>query len=75
MRRIVERYRAEGLSGLVSMKRGQPSNRRLTDCLFRPNRFALTPGDAAFFPSRTATPRLADASRGEIATRRSNSLP
>ena len=31
IRRIVKRYRAAGLPGLISQKRGIPSNRRLTD--------------------------------------------
>ena len=31
IKRIVRRYRAAGLSGLISKKRGQPSNRRLDD--------------------------------------------
>jgi transposase len=31
VRRIAKRYRAEGLSGLVSKKRGMPSNRRLDE--------------------------------------------
>ncbi|MHB1182677.1 MAG: helix-turn-helix domain-containing protein [Sulfuricella sp.] len=34
VRRIVECYRAEGLSGLVSMRRGQLSNRRLVGLPF-----------------------------------------
>ena len=31
IKRVVRRYRAAGLSGLISKKRGQPSNRRLDD--------------------------------------------
>ncbi len=33
IRRIVRRYRAEGLPGLLSKKRGQSSNRRLSDAI------------------------------------------
>ena len=31
IKRIVRRYRAEGLAGLISKQRGQPSNRRLNE--------------------------------------------
>jgi transposase len=31
IKRIVRRYRATGLPGLISKKRGQPSNRRLDE--------------------------------------------
>ena len=44
IKRIVRRYRAEGLAGLISKQRGQPSNRRLNEETKRLSTELIEPG-------------------------------